>query len=522
MRWALNGSPGTLLDPSFGGCAFLRVGLIELEKLGAPEAPRLVFGTDIDTATNAWADELVSIGVPRSHLRTDDFLTLRPGVELPRVDAVVGNPPYVRHHWLSRATTGAAVTAAQQADVLLGGKANLWAYFVVHATQFVRIGGRLGFLLPGSVITADYAAPVRDYLRRSFGSVTLVRVRDRLFPDAAEETVVLLADDRGHSCDVVNVIDVDDLAGLEDHLSVRNVTLNASLSDGVDWPSGALRLLDDAGQEIFRSIVRHPSVCALDTIASIRLGTVTGANSFFLCSEAEAAHLGMREYVVPTVARSAWLETTSFSESHLRDLAEQSKSSQMLVVPTDYVLDRRTRFGRRVTHAEAQGIHRRHHTRRSPWWALREPKRPDAFLPYMSGAFKGIVRNASGATSTNTIHQLHWAPTLARTARGSAVLSSWSTLTALTAEMYGRPSGGGLLKLEISDARKLLVLRDTGVTPELRSNSTSDDTRSHADEYISRILGLSGADMSILGSNLVRLASRRQPRTRARRPEEEG
>ena len=115
VRWALNGKPGKLLDPSYGGCAVLRVALEELTALGAPSAADMVHGADVDGSTASWAAHLVSQGVPQRNLLSADFLGLEPGRDLPRVSAVVGNPPYVRHHWIPDSTRRLAVDVAKSA-----------------------------------------------------------------------------------------------------------------------------------------------------------------------------------------------------------------------------------------------------------------------------------------------------------------------------------------------------------------------------------------------------------------------
>ena len=47
-EWALAPKRGTVLDPSFGGCAFLNAATKVLAGKGVPEPGRLVFGVDVD------------------------------------------------------------------------------------------------------------------------------------------------------------------------------------------------------------------------------------------------------------------------------------------------------------------------------------------------------------------------------------------------------------------------------------------------------------------------------------------
>ena len=48
VEWALELGKGTVLDPSFGGCAFLNAATRVLADQGIPEPGRLVFGVDVE------------------------------------------------------------------------------------------------------------------------------------------------------------------------------------------------------------------------------------------------------------------------------------------------------------------------------------------------------------------------------------------------------------------------------------------------------------------------------------------
>ena len=102
-----------------------------------------------------------------------DFLTLSPE-DIPGApfSAVIGNLPYVRHHWFNGTTRKAARAAMIEAGLGLPATASAWAYFLVHALRFLGDGGRLAMLVPEAILQADYAAVLRNLLPS--------RVRQRL------------------------------------------------------------------------------------------------------------------------------------------------------------------------------------------------------------------------------------------------------------------------------------------------------------------------------------------------------
>src|SRR5438132_13329776 len=58
-RWALEEGPGTVLDPSYGGCAFMRAAVNVLRAHAAPNPGNLVLGASGDPERGCYARDLV-------------------------------------------------------------------------------------------------------------------------------------------------------------------------------------------------------------------------------------------------------------------------------------------------------------------------------------------------------------------------------------------------------------------------------------------------------------------------------
>ena len=81
---------------------------------------------------------------------------------------------------------------------------------------------------------------------------------------------------------------------------------------------------------------------------------------------------------------------------------------------------------------------------------------PDAFLSYMSGYTPRLVANDAEAVAPNTLHivRLHEHVD----SRTGPLTALWQTsLTKLSVEIEGHPLGGGMLKLEPTEAERVLV-----------------------------------------------------------------
>lgn len=450
VSWALNGQAAALLDPSFGDGSLLdaALGLAGNTRVRA-QAERL-HGFEIDASRSQTAKRLVQAGIPTANLRLTDFLAVpAPTDDEERFDAVAANPPYVRHHWQTLKWQEQAQARMLDLGVTLSRRASAWAYFVIHSVSFVRKAGRLAFLLPGASVQANYSYTVFAYLCEHFSNVRLVRVSERIFR-ADEETVVLAAAQKGGATSDLRYEEVSTLAQLP-----RVLARNAGASR-LPRSRGELKLqqLPKRAADLFRSLVADEGLTTLGQVADLSLGVVTGANSFFIRPR---GHIPNDPAVtsVSIIPRARWLVGVEWTFADRLRSDREGRPSRLLVVAPHSELG--VELTREVRSSERAGIAARAHcSRRQPWYSVRNYAAPDAFLAYMGAVPRGLVLNSGGSTSTNAIHRIRWKP--ACISPEGLALSSWTTLTRLAAEIYGRHYGGGILKLELQDAERLLLV----------------------------------------------------------------
>ena len=491
VRWGLAGKPRSVLDPSFGGCSFLKAALSVLDDLGFPNPSRRVFGADIDPAAREFGDSLRAFGVPKANLVIDDFFSLTPGTNgIPLVDAVVGNPPYVRSQWLSADSKGRATQALAGRGIRLSGRSNAWAYFVAHAMSFLRANGRLVFLLPASACFTEYAAEVMELVRCHFRRSAILHIPQRFFPETQERIVVFLAEDYGQGPGELSRGEVANLQALERFGSDCSWM---SLSNGSAW--GQLEPARLKPEELvdWRESTSHSKVRQLGTISSIRIGLVTGANKFFIrpCAQSEALETaGITS--LPIVSRSAWLKTLEWTDSDQAKLDESGSPSRLIVVRPNVALHGGTRNW--VEDGERDGLHQRYKCRlRDPWYSINAGRPPDAFLRYMSSRAPAIVLNPAGSLTTNSIHNLWWRPDWSES-RAYAVASCTSLFT-LGCEILGHGYGGGVLKLEPRAVAELPV-----PVCKIEPQVFADVNTALSDEDLERARSI--ADEAVLNSGL--------------------
>jgi adenine-specific DNA-methyltransferase len=455
--WAVRSPEDRVLDPSFGGLAFFAAAQRRLQELGAgaDAISGQLFGIDIDKDAHAVARAEADLGIPSAHLVDQDFFDVAPD-RLPHIDAVIGNPPYIRYQGFN----GAAAKArelAESAGVRLTRLASSWAPFVIHGTSFLRPGGRLAQVLPAELMHAQYAGEVVEFLRRSFDRIAIAVFEDRVFPGAMEEVVLVFADDFGAPglADVrlIPCKTVDDattgLASLATHPKIQG-----------DRPVGRgkllAQLLPGKTRSLYESLSTGAEVQELGEVASVDIGIVTGANKFFVLRETETDGLHP-ELLQPAVCKATHVRGARLSPGDHQRLVQAGDRALMFVADAETSRPQLRTADTHLKIGEAEGLHRRYKCRiRDPWWALPIPKNgpPTLVLTYCSNQFPRLALNEAGALSTNTLHGVRPFDS----GSGHALASGfYNSLTLLSAELVGRSYGGGVLKLEPTEAEALLL-----------------------------------------------------------------
>lgn len=446
-EWAIRGSQDLILEPSCGEAAFLVAAADRLHALrGGVARPGQLTGVEVHEASARAAEGvLASLGASATIVASDFF-------DFPAracYDAVVGNPPYVRY----QSFTGDARTASRQAalsqGVYLSGLASSWAAFTVHAAQFLRPGGRLGLVLPAELLSVNYAAQVRSFLMRRFGTVRLVLFTERVFPGVQEEVVLLLAEGEGPTdhCELLQLQDADGLARL-DHVS----RAWAPPAGGGKWTPA---LLTTEALEAYHALEHHQAFETLADWGRVSLGAVTGNNKFFALSEARVREfLLTRNDVLPlSPPGSRHLRAATLTEQTWRQLGRDEQPVWLFrpVKPS--------RAARSyIAMGEEVGVDGAYKCRmRDPWWQVPLRPRADILLTYMNAGAVQLASNRARLAHLNSVHGLVVTRDRKRLALDLLPLASLNSMTLLGSELVGRSYGGGMLKLEPREAMRLPV-----------------------------------------------------------------
>lgn len=379
--FALPNGDERVIDPACGGGTFLvrayarkrslRPGKSHSETLreiyGVDQSPFATHLSVINLATRDLIDDENYPQVGRSDffdvLPHKSFISLpRPlktaglgsattrDVVIDQVDAVVGNPPYVRQEDIPKSASGklgaqpgtkeyykALVKAETGLD--LSGRSDLHCYFWPHGSKFLRDGGHLAFITSSQWLDVEYGFPLQGWLLSNFEIVAVIESTDEpWFVGARVATTVCILRKCGErekrDRNVVRFVQVKRRIGdlmesdgttsgaIASADALRDRILSAAADVDNDdlrvrmipqrklWDDGVRlgQILDDPSSTVYHGgkwgvYVRAPHLwfdllravgagfCMLGDIVRIRRGITTGKDDFFMPRDVSASCL---------------------------------------------------------------------------------------------------------------------------------------------------------------------------------------------------------------------------------------
>ncbi|OBI11171.1 lactate dehydrogenase [Mycobacterium sp. E2327] len=373
-----------------------------------------------------------------------DWLT---GAQRGRWDGVAGNPPYIRFGNWRPDEREPALRLMREEGLNPTKLTNAWVPCVVASTVAAREGGRVGLVLPAELLQVSYAAQLRDFLLARFSAITLITF-ERLLFDGVTQEVVLFLGVKGAGPTEMRTVHLKDASGLS-RVSLDGPAAPTLMHDHEKWTKYFLK---PRQIQLLRKLKISPDLKTVGSLGSVDVGIVTGRNSFFTFSDADARSLRLKRYCVPLVSRSAQLTGLIYDAT--------CRESDLLSGLRTWLLDAPAQFAdpnlkRHISSGESEGVHLGYKcSLRRPWWTTPSMWRPDIFMLRQIHAAPRMTVNAAEATSTDTVHRVRVEPGVDPVALSTAFHNS---ATFAFSEILGRSYGGGILELEPREAELLPV-----------------------------------------------------------------
>lgn len=430
--WAMRSDEDVILEPSIGDGSFIAAANDVAESRGWRRPEFIAAELNPRAAADAVARGLVTT----DELAVGDFLRapVRP------VQAAIGNPPYVRLRALPVEQSQTAMRAAT-ADLgePMQSSGSVWMPFVSRTARFLCPDGRMALVLPWDMTYVRYARPLWRFLANTFGSLRVVRVRERLFPDISQDVLLLFADGKGRTTATV---------AFEAHRTIEDLIAG---TPEVESTVSIERIL--SGDRAFQEALLPPEVRDLLTSAqswtvptrdlvTFNIGYVTGDKNYF--------HPGPENGLPVTSLRPAITNARRIRGGGLYTSGLDQSATSSLWLPGDELTPAEEKYERR---GRREGVHRAYKCRvREPWFRVPGVKVPDLVLSVFS-SLPVLMVNDGEYVATNSLLCGY-----VRNGDAESFAASWYTsLTLLHAELEVHSLGGGVLVLVPNEAGNVQV-----------------------------------------------------------------
>jgi hypothetical protein len=442
VAYVLRHGAKSILDPAAGEGAFLDAAQKAGRALGRPIS---ILGCEIDGRI---VEEVLHRKFRGANVAIEqrDFV-----LDPPKrcADAIVANPPYIRHHRLhgpykaqlrqfARATLGR----------VLDGRAGLHAYFLIRALTLLAPGGHLAFILPADVFEGVYARPLWEWIARRFRLDAVITFAPEATPFPGVDTNAV-------------IVYIRNLPPAESYTWVRcNVRGSRQLRA---WSSGSgcgenlvdLRIESrPIADSLATGLARDRAGLSgdhvtLGSLARVLRGIATGANDFFFMTRERAAALAIPlEYFVRAVGRTRDITSTELTRADLDALDSSGRPTYLLSLDGRPRTEFPASVRRYLEYGESLGLPGRPLVAsRRPWYRMERREPPPFLFAYLGRRNCRFVRNRACAvplTGFLCVYPLD--------ANERSVSRLWTALSTsdLTAALrsVGKTYGGGAVKVE--------------------------------------------------------------------------
>lgn len=425
-EWVLRSSDTRILEPSVGDGVFVRA----LDQLTKSYSRSNVSVIAVDLNREAIASTYAPKALQLTKI-TRDFHTY--GGEL--VDAIIGNPPFVRLRHIEKALSETAKAAyTRSTNRRLDNSASIWLSFVAHATTQLRKGGRLALVLPYEATYVAYGLDLWRFLGSKFGQLKIVRIRERLFPDLLQDVVLLFADSYQGETESVEYVTAESLTQYRKQQFETKREIN--ISDILNGHRPFKRALASPETLAFCDAILQNKGSLISSLGTVRIGYVAGDKEYFHPSQSTIGQYKIpKKSLVKAIADSRTLSKAPLKTSKI------TKGTSQLFLPQSQRLTAGER--RYVEFGEQSGVASGYKcSKRTPWYVVPYVKKPDVVWGVF-GETPICLENDEGYVASNSVLCGYL-----KTKDAKAFVDSWfNTLTLLQLEIMVHALGGGVFVL---------------------------------------------------------------------------
>jgi type I restriction-modification system DNA methylase subunit len=421
-------------------------------------------------------------------------------------DCIVANPPYIRQEIIPDKKKLQDIVKYEKANI--DKTSDIYSYFFVHASQFLKNGGRLGFITSNKWLEVKYGKSLQKFFFDNHKIIAVIEFDAGVFGEVDVNTCVTILqkekDSKKRLGNRVKFVRVKKQVGIEELVRFIETTEK-------DYEDTSIRLIITPQFKLekeskwsmylrapnaYHKIIKNQKLTKLGDICEINRGITSGANDFFYLGEKEIDAWNLEnKFLMKLIKSPKDLDCIKVKKSKYYVIyVSKSKKELEETKLLDY-----------IKYGEDKKIHLRPTVKgRAFWYSLGDRKSPKIIFPRLIWESKDFYWNEAGVLVNDIFYEIE----PFKKSDTLVILGLLnSSITSLLIETLGRSYGGGVLELKVYETKTLPIVDPSKLTKiqrekiekefkELSEIPFSDkkrfeDKRKELDSIIFDILGLS-------------------------------
>lgn len=404
---------------------------------------------------------------PKNHtMEVRDFIFYPP---TRKFEAIISNPPYIRHHRLSLETKNKLKQMSQKiTGKVIDGRAGIHIYFLIQALSLLKKNGRLAFIVPADTCEGVFAKKLWTWITDSFCLEAIISFAPEAtpFPGLDTNAFVFLISNKKQRDKIVKIRCI----------SLSNEDLYQYIKSGLKKGRPSLVTDEvDIKQALKIGLSRDTNNYVeekykLSDFASVMRGIATGANDFFVMSKKQINENKIEEkYFIRCVGRTRDIEGNEITNKDLEKIEQKGRPSFLLSLDGNEISDYPEVLRNYLHQGEKKGLNEKALiSTRKPWYKMEKRQVPTFLFAYLGRRNSRFIRNKTKAvplTSFLCVYPL--------TKEGSYIEKLWQVLshkdTLKNLTYVGKSYGSGAIKVEPRALEQLplpsALLKKLSLTP---------------------------------------------------------
>lgn len=310
--------------------------------------------------------------------------------------AIVGNPPYIRHHRINQEMKQFIKTLFTSiTGFTIDGRAGYHIYFLIQALNLLESNGRLAFIMPSDICEGIFATKLWQWITDNYCLECVVTFDENAtpFPNVDTNAVIFLIQ-KTKPISLIKWV----------------IAKEANANDLFDFVQSDLQLKNYATLEIFERDLTEAltiglsrpqtnyqdSPYRLHNFAKVMRGIATGANNFFFLTQQQVEDLKIPdEFIKLAIGRTKDVTGDKITTDDIKLLQDKNRPTLLLSINRNHNLPESVK--EYLKEGEKLGLPDRPLIKqRQYWYKMEQREVPPILFAYLGRRNLRFIRNEAG------------------------------------------------------------------------------------------------------------------------------